>query len=74
MKMPMQFIRSDSLVVDDEGQLGLATAQVNTRSMHAFHSPFAWRNGNMTHFKSWNGLADSLARQYHAVAAMCSAA
>jgi len=38
LTMPMQFIRGDSLVVDDGRQLGSPSAQVNTRAAHAFHS------------------------------------
>jgi hypothetical protein len=38
--------QGDSLVVDDEGQLGLGLREVNTRPAHAFHSFPAWPNSN----------------------------
>jgi hypothetical protein len=50
MKMPVQFIRFDSLVVDDDGQLGVTLGQVNTGASHAFHSAGAWRNRNRSYF------------------------
>jgi fermentation-respiration switch protein FrsA (DUF1100 family) len=47
LTLPMQFIRSDSLVVNNGGQLGSRLSQVNTRLAHAFHSSRAWPHGNI---------------------------